>query len=77
MSISSGYRSPAYNEAVGGAKKSQHKEGLATDIKTDLSPKELANVIDMLMRYDYIAKGGLKAYTSFVHVDFRGHLARW
>lgn len=30
--INSGYRSPALNAAVGGAKKSRHMEGLAADI---------------------------------------------
>ncbi len=31
LDISSGYRSPALNEAVGGARRSQHSQGLAAD----------------------------------------------
>lgn len=41
--ISSGYRSPALNKAVGGASNSAHVQGLAADISTaKLAPKALA-----------------------------------
>lgn len=46
LTISSGYRSPALNMAVGGAKDSAHVLGLAADINVaGLSPKALATLI--------------------------------
>ena len=38
--IISGYRSPTRNEAVGGAKKSQHMEAKAADIKINVIPTQ-------------------------------------
>jgi zinc D-Ala-D-Ala carboxypeptidase len=44
--ISSGYRSPALNRAIGGAANSAHLSGLAADITApSLSPKQLATAI--------------------------------
>jgi len=44
--VSSGYRSPALNRAVGGAKDSAHMLGLAADITVPvMSPKALALLI--------------------------------
>ena len=44
--ISSGYRCPAVNKAVGGADNSYHMLGLAADINVSgMSPKLLANLI--------------------------------
>lgn len=44
--ISSGYRSPALNVAVGGARKSAHVNGLAADINAmGVSAKDLAQMI--------------------------------
>lgn len=46
IAITSGYRSPALNEAVGGAKGSQHSLGQAADIKVGGIPaEELARII--------------------------------
>ncbi|OEZ92209.1 peptidase M15 [Janthinobacterium sp. HH107] len=46
IAISSGYRSPALNKAVGGAASSAHVLGLAADISTaKLTPKALALLI--------------------------------
>lgn len=46
VSVSSGYRSPALNKAVGGAANSAHVQGLAADIGTpQLSAKALAQLI--------------------------------
>lgn len=43
ISISSGYRSPALNAAIGGADNSAHTHGRAADLKSDgLSPADLA-----------------------------------
>lgn len=78
--IISGYRSPARNEAVGGAKKSQHMEAKAADIKIAGVPtEEIYNRIDKLMAQGKIKTGGLGFYPSqnFVHYDTRGVKARW
>jgi len=46
ITISSGYRSPALNAAVGGAGNSAHMQGLAADITVGgLAPKALAKAI--------------------------------
>lgn len=44
LSVTSGYRSPAVNAAVGGAKSSDHMEGLAADVKPPygMSSRDLA-----------------------------------
>ncbi len=78
--IISGYRSPARNEIVGGAKKSQHMEAKAADIKiAGISTEEIYNRIDKLMNQGKIKTGGLGFYPSqgFVHYDIRGVKARW
>lgn len=44
--VSSGYRSPAVNRAVGGAENSAHVSGLAADIRASgMTPRELAEAI--------------------------------
>ena len=78
--IISGYRSPTRNEAVGGAKKSQHMEAKAADIKINGIPtEELFSRIDKLMNQGKIKVGGLGFYPDqgFVHYDIRGIKARW
>lgn len=46
VSVSSGYRSPAVNRAVGGSKNSAHVKGLAADITVPgMTAKELAEKI--------------------------------
>ena len=68
--IISGYRSPARNEAVGGAKKSQHMEARAADIRiAGLPTEEIYHRIDKLMAQGKIKLGGLGFYIS----DDGGH----
>lgn len=46
VTISSGYRCPALNTAVGGARDSAHLQGLAADINVSgMAPKDLARAI--------------------------------
>ncbi len=46
VNISSGYRCPALNKAVGGAKDSAHVLGLAADINVDgYTPKQLGQLV--------------------------------
>lgn len=84
ITIMSGYRSPARNEAVGGATKSQHMEGNACDIKVkDMDPKDVAALIEKLIKDGKMKQGGLGIYPratiaeGWVHYDTRGVRARW
>ena len=70
--VISGYRHPEYNKKIGGAKKSQHMEARAADIKVSgMAPAEVHATILKLI------KGGLGKYSTFVHYDTRGTAARW
>jgi uncharacterized protein YcbK (DUF882 family) len=76
--ILSGYRSFAHNKAVGGAMHSQHKKGRAADIRIPgMTPKEVAETIEKLIKEKMMVQGGLCAYDTFTHYDTRGYKARW
>ncbi len=81
ISITSGYRSPAYNRKIGGARNSQHCLGTAADIKAKgFSAAELH--AEILRRYRAGLLPGLRGlglYPTFVHVDARvsSRLHRW
>lgn len=64
--VSSGYRSPALNVAVGGASKSAHVQGLAADINAvGMSARDLAQTIaaSPILFDQLILEGG-----SWVHI---------
>lgn len=74
----SGYRTPSHNAKVGGAKNSQHLTCSGADINAKgLTPKQLACVIEGLIKTGKMKEGGLGIYPSFVHYDIRGTKARW
>jgi uncharacterized protein YcbK (DUF882 family) len=78
IKVTSGYRSPAHNAKVKGAKNSTHVRGLAADLQaTGYTPKLLFAAIDGLINQGLVKQGGLKAYKTFVHYDCRGIKARW
>ena len=65
IAISSGYRSPALNKAVGGASNSAHVLGLAADISASkLAPRALA----LLIRQSDIAFDQLIYEGTWVHI---------
>lgn len=73
LHISSGYRCPELNHAVGGTPDSQHVRGEAADIYVidpygaRMRPADLARMIDQLgLPYDQLI-----LYTTFVHVSFK------
>ena len=71
--ITSGCRCEAYNERVGGYKKSRHKLGRAADIVVkDVDPQDVYDWLDV-----HNTKGGVGDYSTFTHLDSRGHKARW
>ena len=70
ITISSAYRCPAHNSAVGGEKNSMHMKGHATDITVKgMTPDEVADASE---KFD-----GLGRYDTFTHIDSRGSKARW
>ena len=76
--ISSGYRTPTWNKSVGGKSKSMHLHGKAADIQQGgMTPKQLYDAVEQLIREKEISQGGLGLYPRFVHYDQRGYKARW
>jgi uncharacterized protein YcbK (DUF882 family) len=71
--ITSAYRSPTHNKKVGGATKSRHLKGDATDIQIQgMTSQEIADLAEEL---DF---KGIGIYNTFVHLDSRdGRKARW
>lgn len=66
VKISSGYRCPALNKAVGGVPTSQHMRGQAADIKiTGVAPTQIADYIANHLTYDQLI-----IYPTFVHVSY-------
>lgn len=77
--INSGYRSPAYNRRVKGAKDSFHTRGQAADIwVSNNTPRQVYLTIE---RGEVPGinpqKIGLGLYKTFVHIDTRGSRGRW
>lgn len=80
LAIISGYRSPRWNERVGGVKASRHMEGDAADVRAmGVSVEELHATALRLHRQGKIRIGGLGLYKGWVHLDVRPgvRLAQW
>ena len=74
VTITSAYRTPGKNKAVGGTTYSQHLYGKAADIKVKgVAPKKVAAYAETLLKN----KGGIGTYSTFVHIDVRLTKARW
>jgi peptidoglycan hydrolase-like protein with peptidoglycan-binding domain len=77
VSITSGYRTAAYNKRIGGKPASMHVKGQAADIQIfGVSPVLVG------LYAESIGAGGIGlysygTYTGFVHVDSRANKYRW
>ena len=72
--ITSSYRCPKHNKAVGGAEKSKHLEGIAADIQVKgIESFEVYRFLDSIFQNSY----GLGSYKNFTHIDVRQNKARW
>lgn len=66
VNVNSAYRTPGYNNRVGGAKNSYHMKGRAFDISIKgVTPQEIAKYAAL------IGVPGIIQYNTFVHVDSR------
>ncbi len=77
--LTSTYRSPVYNKAVGGSSGSFHMKGSAIDFQVDgMSPLQVFSRLNK-MRHAGCFTGGLGLYSTFVHIDagLRGRNATW
>tara|TARA_R110000787_G_scaffold15472_2_gene47834 strand:- start:363 stop:755 length:393 start_codon:yes stop_codon:yes gene_type:complete len=78
IDLTNSYRCTRHNSDVGGSVNSQHLKGLAADIKSsDINPKDMAAIVDDLMKCESFKLGGVGIYNTFTHVDIRGVRARW
>lgn len=86
--VVSGYRPPAYNASVGGARRSVHMggrgsgiRGVAADVRFATgTPEQWGLIAAKLLAKWYPPGGGLGVYPGrggWVHVDTRDYRARW
>lgn len=74
VTITSAYRTPGRNKAVGGETYSQHLYGRAADIKVKgVSPQKVAAYAETLLKNT----GGIGTYSTFTHIDVRSSKSRW
>lgn len=81
------YRSPPYNTAIGGEPASFHMKFRAIDFAcVTRTPGEWANVLRSWRGKEFalpgnagqfVFRGGIGLYNTFVHVDTRGYDANW
>lgn len=72
VSVTSGYRTKAHNERVGGRSRSSHLLGMAADIVCkDVAPQDIQSFLQDL------DIGGLGSYQTFTHLDVWTGGRRW
>ena len=73
--VSSGYRCLLYNMAIGSNDKSQHPKGCAADIHVKGVPIYI--MLEFALEIPQFENGGIGVYEWGLHLDTRGHRARW
>lgn len=72
VTITSGWRSQAYNRKIGGAGMSFHTRGMALDfIVKGFSSAQVQKILDN------VHKGGLEYANGWTHIDIRGNTVRF
>lgn len=72
VTIESGYRTAAHNEAIGGATRSRHLYGMAADVTVGgMTPAEVQAWAEQMQF------GGIGYYPTFTHLDVQGKGRRW
>jgi len=69
--ISSGYRSPKLNEAIGGATKSQHMKGQAADLVSQDNAKLFNYIMTNLPFDQLIWEAGNDEQPDWIHVSYK------
>ena len=86
LRITSGHRTPSHNRIVGGALASRHQRGDALDMHIgdidrngSVESRDKQIVLNILEGTVIGGRGGIGLYpgTRVVHMDLRGHRARW
>lgn len=76
VTITSAYRTAAYNKKAGGSPNSQHLKGTAADIiVSGVEPSKVVTVAELFLGNS----GGIGLYSisGFTHVDVRVNTSRW
>ena len=74
ITVTSGYRNPAVNKAVGGVKTSQHSEGKAVDIVVaGVAPHA---VVEMLLKLNIPFDQVINEFNDWTHISFNKDINR-
>lgn len=76
LGINSGFRCHAHNIEVGGAPESRHPMGQAADVRS-LEGLTGDHLSAMAEKIPEIAGNAIGTYPDRIHIDTRGHRARW
>ena len=81
INVLSAYRTKTHNRNIGGARKSQHLEGRALDLRppTGMKMRQFETIVESVITEDTTLIRGMGRYRRFIHIDVRPRtrLARW